>query len=90
MAAARPIAVKALAHYRVWIRFEDGSEGEVDLSSLAGQGVFRAWLQPGFFEQVFVSEDAGTVTWPGELDLDPYVLYSKVTGKSLPGASSAA
>jgi hypothetical protein len=25
------------------------------------------------------------VTWPGELDLDPDVLYHEVTGKPLPG-----
>jgi len=41
--------------YRVWLRFEDGLEGEVDLS---GRGVFEAWLEPGVFEQVFVDEEA--------------------------------
>jgi hypothetical protein len=35
--------------YRVWIRFEDGLEGEEDLSDLAGRGVFRSWLEPGAF-----------------------------------------
>jgi hypothetical protein len=30
------------------------------------------------------------VSWPGELDLDPDVLYAKATGKALPGQTEAA
>jgi hypothetical protein len=69
----------------VWLRFTDGSEGVVDLSHIAGKGVFKAWDEPGFFAQAFVSVECGTLTWPGELDLDPDVLYSMVTGKPVPG-----
>lgn len=75
---------------RIWVKFSDNAEGVVDLSHLAGRGVFRAWEQPGFFDRVFVSAESGTVTWPGELDLDPDVLYHKVTGKPLPGQSDRA
>jgi len=73
-------AVRPLEKYRIWLRFQDGTEGEVDLSDLAGKGVFRAWLEPGFFEQVFVDERSRTVAWPGELDLDPDALYEDVAG----------
>jgi len=38
-----PLEVKALANYRIWIRYADGSEGEVDLSHLAGKGIFELW-----------------------------------------------
>jgi Protein of unknown function (DUF2442) len=34
----KPIEVRPLSDYRVWIRFADGVEGEVDLSYLAGRG----------------------------------------------------
>ena len=33
--------VKAREGLRIWLRFSDGSAGEVDLSDLAGRGVFR-------------------------------------------------
>ncbi len=85
MAQPRPVEVKPLAPFRIWLRFSDGAEGIVDLSHLAGLGVFRAWDEPGFFELAFISQESRTVTWPGELDLDPDVLYSQVTGKALPG-----
>lgn len=38
----RPTEVKAREGYRIWLRYSDGSAGEVDLSHLAGRGVFKA------------------------------------------------
>lgn len=73
------VAVEALEEYRIRVSFEDGVRGEVDLSHLAGQGVFKAWYDRTFFEDVFVSH--GTVSWKGEIDLDPCQLYMDVTGK---------
>jgi hypothetical protein len=67
--------------YRLFLRYEDGTEGVVDLASLAGRGVFASWLVPGVFEQCRLS-DAGVPEWPGELDLCADSLYLQLTGKS--------
>jgi hypothetical protein len=67
--------------YRLFLRYDDGACGEVDLSSYAGRGVFSAWLKSGVFEQVILA-DAGHPQWPGGLDLCPDALYMKLTGKS--------
>ncbi len=75
------IAVEALEEYRIRVSFKDGVCGEVDLSHLAGQGVFQAWCDRAFFEDVFISH--GTVSWKGEIDLDPCQLYMDVTGKAV-------
>lgn len=80
---------RAVAPYRFWVRFGDGVEGTVDLSHLRGVGVFRAWEQPGVFEQARVDTDAGTVVWPGDIDIDPYVLRHRVTGEPLLGSGQA-
>ena len=37
------VDVRPLETYRVWVRFADGTQGEVDLSDLAGKGVFTGW-----------------------------------------------
>lgn len=75
------VAAEALDGYRIRVAFADGVCGEVDLSQLAGRGVFKAWHNRAFFENVFVS--GGVVSWPGELDLDPCQLYIEVTGKAV-------
>ena len=36
-----PTSVKALSKYRIWLEFDDGISGEVDLSDVAGSGVFQ-------------------------------------------------
>ena len=67
--------------YKLFLRFENDLTGEVDLSELAGRGVFSQWQQPGVFQKVKVT-DVGAVEWPGELDLCPDALYMQVTGKT--------
>lgn len=76
----RPIEVRSVARYRIWLRYRDGTEGEVDLSDLAGRGVFAAWNTEGVFEQVKLGPH-GAVEWPGGLDLCPDALYLRLTGK---------
>jgi len=75
------IEVTPLQEFQLFLRFEDGSAGVVDLASYAGRGVFSAWLQPGLFSAVRITE-AGALEWPGEIDLCPDALYLQLTGKS--------
>ena len=77
---ARPVEVRPLAPYRIWLRYQDGTEGEVDLSHLAGKGVFAAWDTEGVFARVRLGPH-GQIEWPGEIDLCPDALYLKLTGK---------
>ena len=75
---AKIVACQPRAHYRVWIRFDDGLEGEVDLSHLVGKGVFEAWKSVDFFNKVRVDPVSDTLAWGEDIDLDPYVLREKV------------
>lgn len=81
----RVAEVRHLGGYRLWLRFRDGASGEVDLSSSLR---FRGALEPlgdeDYFARVFVIEEAGTIGWPNDVDLDPDVLYSLATGAPLP------
>jgi Protein of unknown function (DUF2442) len=38
----RVIDAKPLDDYRIWLRFDDDAQGEVDLVDLAGRGVLAA------------------------------------------------
>lgn len=76
----RPVEVKAPRRYRIWLRYPDGVEGEVDLSDMVGKGVFKAWESSGVFESVRLGS-SGEIEWPGVGDLCPDALYLKISGK---------
>jgi len=75
------VAAKPLGEYRLRLRFEDGVEGVVDFApDLSFQGVFEPLRDPTYFAQVRVDPDLGTLVWPNGADLDPDVLYARITG----------
>jgi hypothetical protein len=78
---ARPIEVKALLNFRIWLRYDDGTEGEIDLSDLAGRGVFQAWDDTSFFKGVRLGSH-GAIEWGSEIDVCPEAMYLRLTGKS--------
>ena len=77
----RPVSVRALPNYRIYIQYSDGSQGEVDLSDFAGRGVFIAWDQPDFFRQVHIGEHR-QIRWNDEVELCPDSVYLRLTGKT--------
>lgn len=78
----RPTEVAALGDYRIWIQYSDRSAGEVDLAHLAGRGVFSAWKDRRYFEDVCLGP-AGAIAWGEDIELCPDALYMQVTGKPL-------
>lgn len=88
----RPVEVEPRHGHRIWIRYSDGVAGEVDLSDLAGQGVFSAWTDRACFESVHLSP-AGGIAWRGDLELCPDAVYMRLTGKRaeelMPGIHNA-
>ena len=71
-----------LENYRVELCFEDGIKGVVDLSDLAGRGVFAQWEQPGAFKQITIGS-AGELIWKCGVDLCPDALYLRATGREV-------
>jgi hypothetical protein len=76
----RPIQVKPLENYQLWVTFSDGVEGIVDLSHLAGQGVFALWNDYREFQKVHIGS-SGEIAWGEEIDICPDAIYLKITGK---------
>jgi len=63
--------------YRVWLRFDDGLDGEVDLSAEIYGEVFEPLKDPEYFAR-FVVDD--TLTWPNGADFAPEFLHERVAG----------
>jgi hypothetical protein len=71
------IAAKPVRDHVVWLKFEDGSEGEVDLASELWGPVFEPLKDPEYFRRLTVAE-YGTIAWPNGADLAPEFLYDRV------------
>ena len=70
---------KALQDYRLWLRFSDGSEGNVDLQDFIlgdSRPIVAALRDPVVFEALRVEMD--TVVWKNGFDLAPEFLYARV------------
>ncbi len=78
----RPIEIKALTKYRIWIKYSDGNQGEVDLSEFVGRGVFKLWEDYSFFQKVSLGS-SGEIIWNDQIDLCPDSIYMKLTGKTV-------
>jgi hypothetical protein len=76
-----PTAVKALPKNRIFIRYSDGAEGEIDLSEFANKKLFAAWKDPAFFQKVHVGPYR-QIRWSDEIELCPDSLYMKLTGET--------
>jgi hypothetical protein len=71
--------VETLEGYRIRATFSDGAVKEIDLGELlsAGGVLTPIYERREIFEQVRVNPESRTVEWPGEVDLDPEVLYGR-------------
>jgi hypothetical protein len=73
--------VEARPEYHLYLEFSDGTKGEVDLSDLAGKGVFQVWDDYHFFERVHLGNHR-EIKWTDEIELSADSLYLKLTGKT--------
>ena len=71
--------------YRIWVRFDDGAAGIVDLSdSAAVGGIFTQWTSGDFWRSAHIVADSGAVAWGdgSEIDVCPLSLYLDATGQT--------
>ena len=64
--------------HRLFVRFEDGAEGERDFADLVARGgpMAQPLKDEAYFARVFV--DHGAPTWPNGYDLAPDALYEEM------------
>lgn len=79
------IEVQPQENYHLYLKFEDGQEGIIDLSRLIEfTGIFEPLKDLDYFKTVKINSDWGTIYWENGADLDPDVLYSTITGEAIP------
>jgi hypothetical protein len=73
-------SVEAIAKYKLKLLYDDDTEGLVDLSHLAGRGVFKIWDEGQAFFKVSIDSETNALIWSDTVDLDPDNLYLQIKG----------
>ena len=76
----RIVYLEARAPFRLFVRFDDGTEGEDDLSGRMRGPVFEPLKDPEYFARVRLT-DYGAPCWPNGVDLAPDALYERIRAK---------
>ncbi len=66
--------VKHISNFKLWLSFDDGLSGEVDLINSLNGPVFEALKDINVFSKVFVDPELETIVWPNGADLAPEFL----------------
>ena len=72
------LEAKHVRDYVIWLRFNDGAEGEVDLSQELEGEVFEPLKDMNKFKAFRVDPELETVVWENGADLAPEFLYENM------------
>ena len=78
-----PYLKKAYARpgYKLFVEFEDGINGIIDLSKWKGKGVFEFWNKEENFLTFKITADK-KLEWNENIDMDPDAFYLQLIGKN--------
>jgi hypothetical protein len=72
------LEARYVADYVIWLRFRDGTQGEVDLAPELEGPVFEPLRDPEMFRQFQVHPEFHTLVWANGADLAPEFLHDQV------------
>jgi hypothetical protein len=75
------LTAKAKPAYQLFLVYEDGVNGTIDLSEWKGKGVFDYWNNEKNFEQFFITPQK-KLQWCEDIDMDPDAFYLQLIGKT--------
>ena len=64
--------------YTVWLRFRDGTVGEIDLQPELRGPVFEPLHDPAYFRRFTLDPVGRTLVWPNGADIAPEYLHDRV------------
>jgi Protein of unknown function (DUF2442) len=74
----RIVEARYIAGFKVWIRFSDGVEGDVDLSHELTGPIFEPLRSAEEFRRFSLHPELHTLVWPNGADLAPEFLRDKL------------
>jgi len=71
--------------YNIYLEFEDGSKGIVDLTDCANDtGIFMPLKNMDYFRNFTVDSKIGTIAWENGADVSPEFLYDRLIASKNP------
>ena len=72
------VEARWVAGHTVWLRFRDGTAGEIDLARSLRGPVFEPLREVEFFRRFRIHPEFETLVWPNGADFAPEFLHDNV------------
>lgn len=72
----RVIGFEIVRPYTLQVRFDDGTEREIDFRPVLAGEIYGALQDEKLFNQVGIDPEVHTLVWPNGADFDPETLYN--------------
>jgi hypothetical protein len=72
------VEARYVANHVVWLRFRDGTSGEIDLASVLDGPVFEPLRDVRTFRQFAIHPEFHTLVWVNGADFAPEYLHANV------------
>ena len=72
------VEARHVGGYVIWLRFRDGTAGEIDLERELYGPIFEPLRDLGVFAQFQIHPEFDTLTWPNGADFAPEFLHEHV------------
>ena len=70
--------IRYIEGFTIWLKFSDGTEGEIDLSDELWGEVFEPLRDVNYFRTVRLDRELDTICWDNGADFAPESLYHMV------------
>ncbi len=74
----RIVDARYVAGFTIWLRFDDGLQGEVDLARELQGPIFQPLHDMEYFRQFELHPELRTLVWPNGADFAPEFLRSRL------------
>jgi len=74
----RIVEAKYIGGFGIYLKFSDGTEGEIDLAGELQGEIFEPLKVDDYFKNFKLNSELHTITWLNGADFAPEFLYDKV------------
>jgi len=74
----RIVEAKYMSDYTIFLRFSDGTEGEINFERELTGEIFEPLRDIEYFKKFVLNHEINTIVWPNGADFSPEFLYENI------------